>query len=98
MFCKITQSRVDTNNVERLSQWIKGKWGPLISVQPGFSKYHFVAKPDGQFAIIMFWKAEADVQAWTENPDHQVLVPEFKSLMICPVLMDVYMEKDSSSR
>ena len=98
MFCKITQSKVNLRNVEQLEQWIKEKWGPLISAQPGFRRYYFVVKSDGEFAVIMLWETEENVHSWTDNPQHQALLPELKSLLVSPVMMDIYRVIDSGQR
>lgn len=95
MFCKTTMSKVSPENIPVLERWVKEKWGPLISRQEGFTGYYFVTKPEGEFILIMFWKDEAAPQSWTNNPDHQALVPEFKKLAIASVQMDLYVVKDT---
>ncbi|MCF8049682.1 MAG: antibiotic biosynthesis monooxygenase [Desulfobacterales bacterium] len=98
MFCKTTKSKVDSKNLETLEKWIKKKWEPLISDQAGFRGYYFAAKPSGDFVIIILWKEENNAQDWTDNSAHQALVPEFMSLMVSPVEMDLYeVKKDSQN-
>ena len=98
MFCKITKSKVEAHNVKQVEQWFKEKWGPLISGQPGFIRYYYVLKSDGEFAVIMLWETEENVQSWTDNPQHQALVPELKSLLVSPLMMDIYKVIDSGQR
>lgn len=95
MFCKTTQSKMDPQNSEKLENWVKEKWGPLISKQPGFKGYYFIVKPEGEFALIMLWENEENVQSWTDNPDHKTLVPEFMALTVSLVQMDLYGVSDS---
>jgi len=95
MFCKTTQSKMDPQNSEKLESWVKEKWGPLISQQPGFQGYYLIVKPDGEFALIMLWESEENVQSWTDNPGHKALVPEFMELTVSPVKMDLYGVRDS---
>jgi heme-degrading monooxygenase HmoA len=94
MFCKTTKSKVDPQNAENLSNWIKKKWGPLIADQPGFKGYYFITKSDGEFVIIMLWEQEKNVQVWTENSGHRALVPEFMALTVSPVQMELYEVND----
>lgn len=90
MFCKTTRSKISIKDMDKLTGWVQDKWGPLISRQEGFKGYYFVSKPDGDFIIIMLWEEESLIQSWSDNPKHKELVPEFMSLMIGPVEMDVY--------
>lgn len=94
MFCKTTRSKVSPENMGQLAQWVKEKWGPLISSQEGFKGTYFIAKENGEFVIIMLWETEAQIQSWTDNPEHQKLLPEFMSLKEGPVGMDIYKVQD----
>lgn len=94
MFCKTTRSKVSPDNMGQLTQWVTKKWGPLISSQEGFRGTYFNTKPDGEFIIIMLWETEAQIQSWTENPEHKELLPEFMSLKEGPVDMDIYQVKE----
>ena len=90
MFCKTTRSKVSPENIGQLAQWVKEKWGLLISSQEGFKGTYFITKPNGEFVIIMLWETEEQIQSWTDNPGHKELLPEFMSLKEGPVEMDVY--------
>jgi len=94
MFCKITRSNVSPDNMEQLAQWVKKKWGPLISSQEGFKGTYFITKSNGEFVLVMLWETEAQIQSWTDNPEHQNLVPEFMSLKEGPLYMDIYKVQD----
>lgn len=90
MFCKTTRSKISSENLEKLTHWIKEKWGPLISSQEGFKNSYFIAKTNGEFVITMLWQTESQIQSWTDNPEHKALVPEFLSLTTADVNMDIY--------
>ena len=90
MFCKITRSKVSPENLEKLSYWVKEKWAPLISKQQGFKGAYLAKKDNGEFVVLMFWEKAKQVQAWTDNPQHKDIVPEFMSLTTGPVDMDLY--------
>jgi len=46
MFFKTTRSKVSPENMGQLAQWVKEKWGPLISSQEGFKGTYFIAMPN----------------------------------------------------
>jgi heme-degrading monooxygenase HmoA len=94
MFCKITRSKVSPDNMGQLAQWVKEKWGPLISSQEGFKRGYFITKLNGEFTLIMLWETEEEIQSWTDNPEHKKLLPEFMSLKTGSVDMDVYDVQD----
>ena len=94
MFCKTTRSKVSPENMGQLVLWVKEKWGPLISSQEGFKGVYFITKSNGEFVIIMLWETEAQIQSWTDNPEHKKLLPEFMSLTTNPVDMDIYEVQD----
>ena len=50
----------------------------------------FGQKDNGEFVVLMFWEKAKQVQAWTDNPQHKDIVPEFMSLTTGPVDMDLY--------
>jgi heme-degrading monooxygenase HmoA len=95
MYCKTTKSQVSKDSVGSLRKWIQEKWAPLISSQEGFRGYYLAAQPDGCFVIIMLWDTEEQVQAWTDNPGHQALVPEFMAMTVAAVEMNVYQVLES---
>jgi len=90
MFCKTTRSKVSPENMGQLATWVKEQWGSLISRQEGFKGAYFSTKPNGEFILIMLWETEAQIQSWTDNPEHKELVPEFMSLVTNAVDMDIY--------
>lgn len=90
MYCKTTKSHVAMDNAGKLNSWVREKWGPLISRQNGFREYYFASKPEGEFVIIMLWDEETQIQRWSDNPEHKALVPEFVSLTIARIEMDIY--------
>ena len=94
MFCKTTRSKVSPENMGQLAQWVKGKWGPIISRQEGFKGVYFITKENGEFVIIMLWETEAQIQSWTDNPEHKQTIPEFMSLTTDAVDMEIYKVQD----
>ncbi len=90
MYCKITKSQTDGSKSAALKTWVSEKWGPLISRQEGFQGYYFIIKPEGQFQIIMLWDDGDLIRTWSDNPQHQALVPEFLSLVTAEVEMDTF--------
>ena len=94
MFCKTTRSKVSPENMGELAQWVKEKWGPLISSQEGFKGAYFIAKPNGEFVIIMLWESEEQIQSWTDNSQHKRLLPDFMPLILGSVDMDIYEVQD----
>lgn len=95
MFCKMSTARVLPENIGVLTEWVKNKWGPLISKQHGFKQYYLVANPEGEVVFVMLWEREDQIQAWTDYPQHRDIVPEFINLVTGPVAMNIYEVKDA---
>jgi len=90
MFCKTSRAKVSSDHVVSATEWVKEKWGPLISKQEGFKKYYFAANPDGALVFIMLWEKEDQIQAWTDHPEHKKIVPELMKMTTGAIEMNIY--------
>jgi len=90
MFCKIACNQVSPKDIDQLTKVIEEQRNPLLSRQEGFKGVYYMTKPNGEFLIMTCFETEAQMEAWSNNPEHKNLGAQLAPLFMSSSVTDTY--------
>ena len=81
MFCLSSRYQTQPQSIAEIVLIFQKQAVPLVSLQPGFKGVYLLTKPTGEFMVLNIWDTENQANAWPQNPEHQQVVSQLKSLL-----------------